>query len=304
MKIRTDHVLFKDREQTTNKIKKFWNKLSLPWHSIWGNHIHHGYYQDADITPQRAQEILLEKLLEHCPIKSQADLLDVGCGLGGTSIYLATRFKIHVTGISISDKQIEIAQSSAAQKNVQNVTFHVEDALAMQSFHKHQFDVIWSLESCEQFFNKKIFLSHVNRLLKPGGKFLLATWCASADEYQDIAAKRYYKLCKAFDLPYMPTIDYYQRLLQEENFQILQSLDWTQQVAKSWQDGIAHVKRYNWLQMLKLGGIRGWRFVQQLKLMRQAFRYNEIKYGVFIAQKPEVDDADHVARCCSSSAPN
>ncbi len=286
MKIRTDQAIIKDRIKITNLIANFWDKISEGWRIVWGPHIHHGFYEDKDnATPLQAQEKLIEKLIELLDIKPESNILDVGCGMGGSSIYLAKKFLANVTGITLSQKQVSIASEQALIENVSRVNFKIEDALSLESFADNTFDLIWSLESCEQFFDKNLFIKQAFRVLKPGGKFILATWCSDRDEYQDKDAKKYQKLCFAFDVPYMPTIEHYYKLLQANNFTVEQKLDWTTYVAPSWDIGINLLSAYSLLQQLKLGGWRGLRFVQQVKLMRVAFREHRVKYGVFLAIK-------------------
>lgn len=286
MKIRTDQPLIQDRAVITEKIKSFWNKTSEGWRTVWGQHIHHGYYENNEESPQAAQEKLIEKLVLLLEIKPQDKLLDVGSGLGGSSIYLAKKCGACVTGITISNKQIALAKEAAQKAHVDNITFQIQDALALGKLGKEAFDIIWSLESCEQFHDKALFLQQSYYALKQHGQLMLATWCSDREEYADELAHKYRKLCLAFDLPYMPTIAHYRELLAKQGFVIKKVLDWTPLVKKSWDVGISLVNAYNFLQVLKSGGWRGFRFTRQIKLMQEAFHQDRVRYGVFIAVKP------------------
>jgi tocopherol O-methyltransferase len=286
MIIKTNQPLIHDREKITNKIADFWDQISEAWQAVWGTHIHHGYYENNQtVNPQEAQEKLIEKLAAMVEIAPQNKIIDIGCGMGGSSIYLANHYNALVTGITLSLNQVKIATRKAKENNIKNVSFKIEDALTLESFDDNSFDIIWSLESCEQFFDKKLFIKQAYRLLKPGGKLMLATWCSSHDEYEGNFAKKYQKLCLAFDLPYMPTIECYRNLLTAENFSIKLSLDWSLFVKKSWDVGISLINTYSFMQLLKMGGWRGLRFAKQIKLMRDAFHQNRVRYGVFLAIK-------------------
>ena len=138
--------------------------------------------------------------------------------MGGTSIYLANKYQAIVTGITLSQKQVDLATQQAHSIKIQNVEFKIEDALSLASMANNSFDIIWSLESCEQFYDKHLFIQQAHRVLKPGGKLMLATWCSDKDEYINEFAKKYQQLCNAFDLPYMPTIKYYHELLNIKGF--------------------------------------------------------------------------------------
>lgn len=286
MLIKTNQPLLNNHEKMTQQIADFWDQTSEGWQTVWGTHIHHGYYENNQpLNPKEAQEKLIEKLANLVEIAPQDKILDVGCGMGGSSIYLAKNYDALVTGITLSSKQIEIATRNAEKNNIKNVSFKIEDALLLKDFEDNSFDIVWSLESCEQFFDKNMFIKQAYRVLKPGGKLMLATWCSSCEEYEGNLAKKYQKLCLAFDLPYMPTIESYQNFLTAENFSIKLSVDWSLFVKKSWDIGLSLINAYTFIQLLKIGGWRGLRFAKQVKLMRDAFHQNRVFYGVFLAIK-------------------
>lgn len=285
--IKTDQPILKNREKMNQTIAKFWNKTSYGWQEVWGPHIHHGFYEHSkEATPLQAQEILIEKLAQELQLSDNCKVLDVGCGMGGSSLYLAENYKATVNGISLSQTQVEIARNIAQDKKIKQVNFQIEDALSLRSFAHDSFDIIWSLESCEQFTDKKLFLEKAFYKLKSGGKLLLVTWCSSEEQYHGLEAKKYKKLCLAFDVPYMPTMDHYHYLLTKQGFKIEKSFDWTNNVKQSWDLGVRLIRAYSFLKILKLAGWRGFRFSKQLRLMQDAFSNNRIKYGVFVAIKP------------------
>ncbi|HEY1405771.1 MAG TPA: methyltransferase domain-containing protein, partial [Spirochaetota bacterium] len=207
------------------------------------------------------------------------------CGLGGSSIYLAKNFNAVVSGITLSKVQAGMAYEKAQAARAKNVSFKVEDALTMKSFGDESFDIVWSLESCEQFFDKALFVSQAKRVLKKNGTLMLATWCSADDEYEGEAAKAYKKLCLAFDLPYMPSGNYYQRILTSSGLKIGKVLDLTRNVEKSWDIGISLASAYSVIRILRKTGLRGLIFSKQLKLMQRAYRDKMLNYMVFICAK-------------------
>src|ERR1700722_16434807 len=83
-KIKTYHPVMRDRSAMTHKIAEFWNKTSGAWKTIWGTHIHHGYFESHQETPVEAQVKLIEKLVALLEIAPHHKILDVGCGMGGS----------------------------------------------------------------------------------------------------------------------------------------------------------------------------------------------------------------------------
>jgi len=287
--IKTDSPIGPDRAAITRDIAHFWDKTSLAVRAIWGPHIHHGYFETYDETPVEAQEKLMEKLAGLIRISPHDKILDVGSGMGGSSLYLADKYSANVTGITLSQKQVNIASHAAKERQIQNVTFKVEDALTMESFADNTFDVVWSLESCEQFYDKALFIRQAYRVLKPGGSLMLATWCSGAEEYEGAQAKQYIELCISLQLPYMPTINRYTILLQQQGFAIRHTLNWAPQVEKSWEIGLASLRAHSMFKLFTMSGWRGLRFRNQAKLMQEGFAQHRIQYGVFTATKPLVN---------------
>jgi tocopherol O-methyltransferase len=286
VKIKTDHPFFHDPNKITQTVADFWDKISDGWHTIWGPHIHHGYYEhDKTLTPLEAQENLLYRLTENLVLPAGSQMLDVGCGMGGSSLYLAKKYNAHVVGVTLSQKQLEIATQKAKAENLSEVKFKIENALSLNSIANESMDCVWSLESCEQFYDKNLFLKQAYRVLKPGGKLMLATWCSDSEAYENAAARAYKKLCIAFDVPYMPTIKHYETLLADQRFTLSAAEDWTAHVEKSWSIGISFANAYSFIALLRMGGLRGLRFVKQLQLMKNAFALGRVKYGVFFAEK-------------------
>lgn len=96
-------------------------------------------------------------------------LLDVGCGLGGTSAYLARHFPPSaVYGINVSDYQI--AQCRA---RVPEAHFEVMPAERMR-FPDGTFDAVVSVEAAMHFKGRRDFLREAWRVLKPGGEIVVA----------------------------------------------------------------------------------------------------------------------------------
>lgn len=304
--IETSIPVMKDPNKIIQRIAAFWNDVSFGWQEIWGHHIHHGFY-DADTENQinnqdiqnkqnkhnicdhqLAQDILVDKLLELLDKTPKTRILDVGCGMGKTALYLAEKLDAEVIGITLSEKQIKLANNLISNRGITlpriQPEFLIEDAHALHKFSDHTFDLVWSLESCEQFYDKRLFLEQANRVLKPGGQLMLATWCADAEHYEGEKAKQYLKICKVFDLPYMPTISHYSKLLKEY-FRVDSVFDWSKSVAPSWKFGREKLQQYSLFKLLRLGGIKGLIFARKLKLMEQAFETGQLRYGVFVATK-------------------
>ena len=118
--------------------------------AYWGEHIHLGYYDDAERKRGYkkknfigAKYDFIDKMAEFANLSFSLDapikVLDVGCGIGGTSRYLAKKYgsQASVTGITLSPVQAARANQLAQERGIPNAKFEVMDALNMvRSFKK------------------------------------------------------------------------------------------------------------------------------------------------------------------------
>jgi tocopherol O-methyltransferase len=69
-------------------IRQFYDKSSPLWEKMWGDHMHHGFYDpDSRLKKSRrqAQIDMIDKVLEYAEVTSVKKMVDVGCGIGGSS---------------------------------------------------------------------------------------------------------------------------------------------------------------------------------------------------------------------------
>ena len=116
---------------------------------LWGEHIHLGFYHSGEknIDFRKAKVKFVHELvkwsgLDKLPKGSR--VLDVGCGIGGSSRILAEYYGFNVTGITISPAQVKRARELTP--NGLNCHFQVMDALDLK-FEDGSFDAVWSVEA-------------------------------------------------------------------------------------------------------------------------------------------------------------
>ncbi|PLZ08812.1 methyltransferase domain-containing protein [Fischerella thermalis] len=222
------------------QIQEFYDASSGLWEEIWGEHMHHGYY-GADGTEKKnrrqAQIDLIEEILNWADVQETENILDVGCGIGGSSLYLAAKFHAKATGITLSPVQAARAKERASEFNLSTQTnFLVANALEMP-FADNSFDLVWSLESGEHMPDKTKFMQECYRVLKPGGKLIMVTWChrptdespLTTDEQQHLA-----KIYQVYCLPYVISLPEYEAIASHLGLQNVRTADWSEAVAPFW----------------------------------------------------------------------
>lgn len=167
-------------EQLRSGIANFYDRSSRLWERIWGEHMHHGYYPNGEKkNHQQAQVDMIDGVLAWAGVdeKKPASVLDVGCGIGGSTRHIVRKYGCTGSGITLSPVQAERAQQLSDEQGLGGkLGFQVADALRMP-FADNSFDLVWSLESGEHMPDKRQFVSELTRVVKPGGRVIIVTWC-------------------------------------------------------------------------------------------------------------------------------
>jgi tocopherol O-methyltransferase len=274
-------------------IQSFYDESSGLWEAIWGEHMHHGFYgpQGTHQKDQHQAQIdLIEALLQWASVQEAQHILDAGCGIGGSALYLCKRYQANVIGITLSPKQAARANERAAIAGLADQAhFQVADVLATP-FDDESFDLIWSMESGEHYPDKSQFFHESYRLLKPGGQLLMATWChrpthSLAGALTESEQWHLDALYQVYHLPYVLAIPDYAHLAERAGFTQIRTGDWSEAVAPFWDAVIQSV--FQWEAIAGLFKT-GWPTLQgafALGLMRWGFQRGLIRYGILTATK-------------------
>jgi SAM-dependent methyltransferase len=119
------------------------------------------------------------ELIKLAAFSSDQHILDVGCGIGGSTRRLSHETGCRVTGIDLSDEYIDTAkQLTRLLKMEDRVDFHATSALALP-FDSDSFDGVWSLQMNMNVEDKLSWLTETCRVLKPGGRAVLYEVCGN-----------------------------------------------------------------------------------------------------------------------------
>jgi tocopherol O-methyltransferase len=275
------------------QIQQFYDSSSGLWEEIWGEHMHHGYYGRGGtykLNRRQAQIDLIEELLNWAKVKNAGNILDLGCGIGGSTLYLAQKFQAKATGITLSPVQASRAKERAKQTGLSDaVSFQVSDALNMP-FEDNSFDLVWSLESGEHMPDKTKFLQECYRVLQPDGTFIMATWChrptnSLAGNLTEDERRHLEEIYRVYCLPYVISLLEYEDIALNCGFKNLHSDDWSIAVAPFW--NIVIDSAFNPQAILGLLS-SGWITIQaalSLGLMSRGYQRGLIRFGLLSGTK-------------------
>jgi tocopherol O-methyltransferase len=269
------------RYNDKRKIIAHYDIVSPYYRALWGEHLHHGYWESGAESHAEAQLALTAYLAAAAQIPSGATILDVGCGFGGSSIYLATTYQATVTGITISPVQAAMARQAARRARVA-AHFLVMDAdhLAFRS----QFDVVWSIEAIAHFAMKARFFAQAASLLKPGGTFALLDWFKQADltaaqQRADIAPIERGMLVE------LQTMTDYTHMLRAAGLDSIQRHDLSAHCAKTWDIALRLITPKVVWQLARVQGAEFLRFLRSFQAMKRGFASGSFVYGMLVARK-------------------
>lgn len=186
-------------------------------------------------------------LADRAGIHQGTRVLDAGCGVGGSSMWLAKQRGANVVGITISPVQVPIATRLTQEAGLASlVSFHEMD-FAATTFSPGSFDVVWNLESMVHAFDKREYLRHILTLLRPGGRFACLE-PFSSDGQEDADAVK--TMCRSWSLPSLPSVAQVRGWLADVGFVDVESEDLTDRVRRPCQ--ALHAMALNAIQMLKI----------------------------------------------------
>jgi cyclopropane fatty-acyl-phospholipid synthase-like methyltransferase len=162
--------------------------------------VHYGLWEPG--TPNHAESIrnLDRCVAEHLALPPGARVLDAGCGIGGTSRLLASGYGLRVVGATLS-----LRQASGAARRARRLAppirpqFLLAD-FARTAFADATFDGIVAIESFCHAERKVDVLAEAHRLLRPGGRLVVADGFR-ADDRPLADDARYRALCHGMALP-------------------------------------------------------------------------------------------------------
>jgi cyclopropane fatty-acyl-phospholipid synthase-like methyltransferase len=144
------------------------------WTSAATLAMHYGFWDEQTTNHADAQLNMNRVLAAQAELKPNDHVLDAGCGVGGSAIWLAQEFGVQVVGISLLPSEVRRGRSFAQRRGVADrVTFERQD-FTHTNFPDGSFDVIWAIESICHAPDKREFLAEARRLLKPGGRLVVA----------------------------------------------------------------------------------------------------------------------------------
>ncbi len=227
----------------------------------------------------------MEVLAERAGVVRGSQVLDIGCGVGGSAFWLAKQFDCKVTGLTISPVQSRMGARRAKALGLSDrVVFQVADANQWQPV-PESVDMIWIMESSEHFQDKETFFKRCASALKPGGVLAVCAWLrrdgpTREDERELVAA-----IAEAMLSASLGNLTDYQRWMRDSGLVVLAAEDITRHIEPTWIHCSRIAERLVVRCFVRFADLSTRRFVKSFPLMTKAYAQGAMAFGLLVAQK-------------------
>jgi cyclopropane fatty-acyl-phospholipid synthase-like methyltransferase len=168
-------------------IVDYYNQTHLGYRLFWGLDqafsMHYGLHDAQHIGHVAAVLNLIRYLSATANVTSSDEVLDIGCGFGGSAIWLAKNIGCRVTGIDINPREIAFARRQAQKEGIADRLRFIEmDYREMDRLDAGAFSVVWQIETLI-YADRRKFIADAYRRLRPGGRLVVADYFSRAGSY-------------------------------------------------------------------------------------------------------------------------
>ncbi len=265
-------------------IRNHYDVVTPFYRLFWGPHIHHGYWE-ADEPSRLAQEQLTVTLATQAGIFDGAVVYDIGCGMGGSSRWLAKHHYCRVTGVTLSPIQRSWATLvTRLVTGTPRPTYLAADAEQLE-LPAASADFVWSIECTEHLFDKPAFFRRAAGWLKPGGRFALGAWLAGNPPLSEEQIELARTVCRGMFCPSLGSQDDYVGWFEAAGMKMVSREICTDKVKKTWEICLERVERSGVKRLAKCLGKNHLLFLDHFTAILQAYNTGAMEYGLFVAEK-------------------
>lgn len=266
--------------QRRARVAAHYDQLSDHYVELWGEHIHHGYYERGDESRAEATDRLLSLLTDELGLAPGDRVLDVGCGVGGSSRVLARRYRCRVTGVTLSSVQARMATAASTIRG--DPGYVVADAAALPL--RCCCDAMLAVEVLSHLDDRPAFFAEVGRLLRPGGRLAIAAWLRA----EELTAAQEASLIAPIEegmLVTLPDRAEYERLMSVGKLVPVSYRDVSRQVAHTWDLCLEIVARPAVWSLVLSRGSDTLAFVKSFRAMQRGFATGALRYGLLVGER-------------------
>lgn len=261
---------------TNEEVQNYYDQTAIHYNYFWNLSesmaLHYGIWRPETKSFAAALAQTNIELAAMAKIKSTDKVLDAGCGVGGSSIFLAKTIGCEVVGVTLSAKQAKQAAANAKQQGVEGLVNFYQKDYCNTEFEGERFDVIWGIECHLTESSKEKFVAEASRLLKPGGRIILAEYFQSQEKLSDKQFTLLQRWLNYESIADMVTLAHYKQWLNRHGFSNITATDITAEITPS-------AKRMYFAALLGAIGTKGYNW-----FVKKASYFSRVHYKAQLAQ--------------------
>lgn len=272
-----------------DSVAAYYAETAPQYRSVWGDQYHYGYWDERVQTHRESLERMVEVVADAAGIGPGDLVLDAGCGVGGPACWIAEHRRAHVVGVTVSPEQTRLARLRARSRGLESgVSFQTAD-YRRTGEPANYFDAVFFLESLCYAPLKADAIREAARVLKPGGRLVVADGMRSARPMDTRREQLLKTWLRSWAVPDLDTAEELVEAMEEAGLEVLEVRDITPHILPSARRmlrlGILTAPAVGlWL----VSGMSYWQRQNYLGVFRQwrALRAGAWRYGLIVAQKP------------------
>lgn len=227
-------------ENHNQAITKYYRRFQQSYRN-WGQNpnrpgiyaLHFGFNEEEDGSnhAEAVRQTGIE-LIKEGQIKDEHVILDAGCGTGAITFELSKFSSSKIYGVNISTDQLATARAYKELSGTDNVSFSLQDYLSL-GFKDAIFDDVLYCESLCHARDKTVLLKEASRVLKPGGKIVIADALTFSNSFTDTEEKLLEQFRNGWLVPNIDPLNIFTARMAEAGFGSISIKDVTSAVATS-----------------------------------------------------------------------
>lgn len=203
-------------------VDAYYRATDFDYRAVWRSNLtrarHFGFHYNGPFDHHRAVARASADLARTAGVGNRTRVLDCGCGLGGTALWLAQNCGAQVTGIDLLEIQVASAQAAARRLGLgSRADFICGDAVDT-GLRDASFDVVIMQEALCHLQDKRAFYAEARRLLSPGGRLVVAEYMRHARSVSDKEESIFRRWCQGWAMADLWTPDEHAEAARQSGF--------------------------------------------------------------------------------------
>ncbi len=288
----TDLKYFKEHYDTS--MQEMFAAVSDFYAQYWGDFFHFALFENEQESWEEAFRRTHDGYIEDINLAGARKVIELACGRGGFSDFLARHTQGQVLGIDISRTQL--ARAKRFERD--NLHFQQHDIMHIDELDE-TFDAVVYMDAACYLPDKAKALTRIHKIMNPGARLLLVDWCKQDGLHRIQEELVLHPFLRYWAVPGLETMTSYKKHLTQAGFTIGRMEDRTSRVKRNWEfgyqqalQGIRQIGPRDIARFAKVGLRAGRRGLQLIKeqfpaaiYIKVGFDTGFLRYAYFLAEK-------------------